>query len=208
MARTSTSTSSTSKPPRSGGEAERSVGSRRDDPASRSFVLVGRLAGGHGVKGELRLECFAEGPETLIGVTRLRVEGERPDAPDLLLDVQSLAPAGDRVRLRLAGVDSRDAAEALRGRQVWADKGELEALGEGEHYGHELIGCALEGEDGAALGRVRDVWRTGAPDVLVVEAPDGRELLVPAALLREVDVPARRAVVEVLPGLLDPEAAG
>ena len=172
------------------------------------FVLVGRLAGGHGLKGELRLDCFAEGPATLIGVTRLRVEGERPDAPDLIFDVQSLAPAGNRARLRLVGVDSRDAAETLRGRQVWADVRELEALGEGEHYGHELIGCALEGEDGVVLGTVRDVCRTGAPDVLVVEAPDGREHLIPAALLREVDVPARRAVVEVLPGLLAPEPAG
>ena len=66
-----------------------------------------------------------------------------------------------------------------------------------------MIGCAVESEKGVPLGRVREIWETGASEVLVVEAADGAEHLVPAALLVEVDVSAQRAVVEVLPGLID-----
>jgi 16S rRNA processing protein RimM len=190
VARTSASTSSTSKRPQG------------------PSVLVGRITAAHGLKGELRLESFAEGPETLHGVTHVRVEGERPDAPDLVLELRGLTPGrSGSLRLRLAGVDTRDAAEALRGRRVRVDAAQLQPLAPGELYGHELVGCALESEQGNPIGVVRDVWRTGAPDVLVVEDGAGHERLIPAALLREVDVAAGRAVVELLPGLLDPEEA-
>ncbi|MDJ0849905.1 MAG: ribosome maturation factor RimM [Myxococcota bacterium] len=169
---------------------------------------MGRVTGAHGVKGQLRIGIDADDADTLRGVTRLVLGGERPDAPDSSYEVESLtAGRPGELRVTLRGVRTRDAAEALRGREVFADKGELAPLEEGEVYGHELIGCALEDEGGAPLGRVRDIWETGAPDVLIVDGDDGREHLIPAALLREVDVTGRRAVVELIPGLLDPEGA-
>jgi len=184
-----------------------STSSRSATPSRPGQVPIGRLVGSHGLHGDLRLDCMAEAPETLRGVTRVRVEGERPDAPDLLLQVEGLAAHGNGVRLRLAGIDTRDAADALRGRWVWAQPSQLEPLEHGEFYGYQLVGCELVGDDGTRIGSVRDLWRTGAPDVLVVDGDEGREYLIPAALLRSVDLVARRAVVELLPGLLDPEDA-
>ena len=66
----------------------------------------------------------------------------------------------------------------------------------------------MEAEDGTPVGVVTGIWETGAPDVLVLEAEGGGERLLPAALLRRVDVEARRAVVELLPGLFDEPGAG
>ena len=83
---------------------------------------------------------------------------------------------------------------------------DLPALPEGEHYWYELVGCDLETEGGRRVGRIREIWETGAHDVLVVERDDGATCLVPTAreLLREIDVEARRVVVEERPGLFDP----
>ena len=55
------------------------------------------------------------------------------------------------------------------------------------------------------IGTVREVWATGAVDVLVVEDEKGAQQLIPAmeSQLREVDIEARRIVIEILPGLLD-----
>ena len=84
--------------------------------------------------------------------------------------------------------------------------GALPALPEGEWYWYQVVGCRVESHDGRAIGVVRELWETGAHDVLVVEGDDGRRRLLPAAreLIREVDVAGRRIVVEVIEGLLDP----
>jgi 16S rRNA processing protein RimM len=114
------------------------------------------------------------------------------------------------LRLRLEGVASRAAAEALCGRSVLAGASHLRAPGDGEYYGHQLIGCRVEAEGGRELGRVTGIWSTGAPDVLIVTDGQGRERLIPAAaaFLREVDVAGRRITIEAIPGLLDPAGAG
>ena len=109
------------------------------------------------------------------------------------------------IRLSLAGVDSRDAALALRGRIVLADAARLPALPEGDHYWFELVGCRVETAEGRVLGTVCELMATGAHDVLVVESADGKRHLIPTAerFLREVDVAARRVVVELVPGLIE-----
>jgi 16S rRNA processing protein RimM len=88
---------------------------------------------------------------------------------------------------------------------VVAEVSQLEALPEGEYYSYQLVGCRVEGADGQLIGTVREVWPTGAVDVLVVEGEKGERQLIPAAedQLRRVDIEARRIVIEILPGLLD-----
>jgi 16S rRNA processing protein RimM len=78
----------------------------------------------------------------------------------------------------------------------------LGPLAAGEYYGYQLLGCRVEGEDGVAVGTVREIWETAANDLLVVEDERGVRHLIPAVLLRHVDVEGRRLVMEILPGLL------
>jgi len=185
MARTSDSTSSTEAAPR---------------PAGRS-VLIGRVAGAHGLRGWLRVRVFGDAGDSLRPGLRLTLVGESARE----CEVVRVAPgrvAGE-LRVALEGVDGRTEAEALRGCQVWLPAEELAPLPRGEWWGHELIGCRVEAEDGQPVGVITGIWETGAPDVLVVTAEDGREHLVPSALLRDVDVAGRCAVIELLPGLLE-----
>jgi len=58
--------------------------------------------------------------------------------------------------------------------------------------------------EGEPLGRVAEVIETGANDVYVVHGPRG-EILIPAIedVVRELDLEARRMIVEILPGLLE-----
>ncbi len=188
-----------------GGRAE---GSEGRDEAGPSGILIGRVAGAHGLRGQLRVRCFGDEPEPLLGITRVTLEADNESEEPLSVDVTSVA-AGRRgeLRLALAGVRRREQAEALRGRGVRVDPNQIPTLPSGEYYGFQLIGCRLESTDGALVGTVRGIWRTGAADVLVVEDAAGEERLIPAAqaLLAEVDVEGRRIVIEIPPGLLDAE---
>lgn len=178
-------------------EAERESGKR---------VVLGRVVGAHGLGGQLRVRYFGGVPDNLMRLeAALLVESEDAADAERFEVTQVSAGRREEVRMTLAGVDSRESAERLRGMLVTTDASQLEALPEGEYYSYELIGCEVEGTDGRAIGTVREVWATGAVDVLVVEDEKGAQQLIPAmeSQLREVDIEARRIVIEILPGLLD-----
>jgi 16S rRNA processing protein RimM len=158
----------------------------------------------------VRVRYFGDGPENILGVPRLFLaEPERgiesQAAEEFEVEVGAAGRRGE-VRLSLRGVADRGAAERLKGRLVAGEVEHLTPLPEGEFYWYELIGCRVQSAEGRAIGTVKEIWETGAHDVLVVEGEDGRRRLVPTAraLMKEVDVEAGRIVVEDLPGLLDP----
>jgi len=169
-------------------------------------VVLGRVVGVHGLGGQLRVRYFGGAPENLMRLeAALLVECEDAAEAEPFEVTQVIAGRRDEVRVTLAGVANRESAERLRGKLVITDASQLEPLPEGEYYSYELVGCRVEAEDGLPIGTVREVWATGAVDVLVVEDEKGAQQLIPAmeSQLREVDIEARRIVIEILPGLLD-----
>jgi 16S rRNA processing protein RimM len=170
-------------------------------------VALGRVVGAHGLRGQLRVRHFGDGPDELLRHERL-VLGESEGDPEAAEFEVVRAVPGRRgeVRIGLVGVGNRDAAEQLRGRLVMTGAETLESLPPGEYYGYQLLGCRVEGDDGREIGVVRGIWPTGETDVLVIESEGGIEHLIPAVrdLLREVDIEGRRIVVESIPGLLEP----
>ena len=163
--------------------------------ARGDLVRVGHLIAPLGVAGALRLFVIGD-VERLLGVARLWVEGAG------WLRVRSLERHGPGAALHLAGVDGREAAERLRGRQVFAHEAELSPLPEGEYYYHDLIGLAVRSPAGEALGTVTDVLDTGQQDLLVVSRGGGSALVPLQAPYVEVR-PHEAIVLDAPPGLLE-----
>lgn len=177
------------------------------DPARR--VRVGRIVGAHGLEGELRVGLFGADPECLADVETVWLAQDESDPQATPHALRRVAPGrSGECRIALAGVLDRTAAETLRGRWLLVQARDLAATAPGEYYVHELVGCRVEDAGGRALGVVRDVWATGASDVLVIEDAAGRQQLVPAvaALLLVVDVAARRIAIDAIPGLFESDA--
>jgi 16S rRNA processing protein RimM len=172
-------------------------------------VVLGRVVGAHGIRGQIRVRWLGDGPENLLDARTVELAGARgsEDPAPAAFEVEggTRGRAGE-VRMALRGVRSREAAEALRGRLVSVDAAALPAAAPGEAYWFQLVGCRVALASGETVGRVREIWNTPAHDTLVVEGADGRDRLIPAApgILREVDVAAQRIVIEDLPGLTDP----
>ncbi len=180
------------------------------EPAPESErVVVGRVSGAHGLRGNLSIRTFGGDPDNLLqSPTLLLAKSEEdPDAESFEITRVFSGRKGE-VRITLVGVEDRTAAERLRGRLVCVDAEQLAPLEEGEYYSYQLVGCKVESADGESIGTVTEIWSTGAPDVLVITDDTGKQHLIPAAegLLREVDIEGRRIVVELVPGLLDEEA--
>jgi 16S rRNA processing protein RimM len=158
-----------------------------------SLVEIGVVTRPHGVRGALRVMAHAPESESLLGARRVFL-GARE------YDVRSVRKTPGAFLLEVAGIADRDAAEALREAPVALRREDI-ATGEGEFLLADLIGCRVELPDGTAYGEIEDV-QAGFQDRLVIG--DGEvERLLPLvdAFVLEIDLEARRVVVDPPEGL-------
>ncbi|MBN2139526.1 MAG: 16S rRNA processing protein RimM [Desulfovibrionaceae bacterium] len=177
------------------------------DPG-RELLALGKAVKPHGVRGEVCVASYADSPfiYDLLDRVFLRL----PDQAVRDLAIESWRPHKGMVLLKLAGVDDRDAAEALRGCELAVRKADLPPAEPGEVYLHELEGCRVLLADGREIGVLRGFILAGGGEVWSIETRDGREVLFPAApdLVLGLDPGAGEVVVDPPEGLLDIYLAG
>jgi len=157
----------------------------------------------HGVRGEVVVESRTDNPERFAPGARLLA------GPDDELEVAESRPHRGALLVRFTGIDARDAAETLRGRDLAVPEETVPEAPEGTYYHYQLLGCRVRDAAAGELGEVVDVAEDGGGLILVVEgeAPGGGRRRVPvpfvAALLRRVDVGRREIEVELPEGLVE-----
>jgi 16S rRNA processing protein RimM len=155
----------------------------------------------HGVRGLVRIRPFTETPE---GVTAYGPVTAGPDGRALAIALRSFAKG--QWLAAIDGVESREAADALRGQQLFVSRDQLPSAAEGEVYVTDLIGLVPRLVDGANFGRVVAVQDFGGGNLLEVEKPDRIRVFIPftMAAVPELDVAAGRLVIDPPAGLFDP----
>ncbi|MFL5679641.1 MAG: ribosome maturation factor RimM [Chloroflexota bacterium] len=152
------------------------------EPASR--LVVALVRGVHGLRGAVRVEVLTDRPEERFvpGAVLFRERSEQP----LTIASATAIPDGPGWRLQFREIADRTAADTLRGAYL-ESAARRDALGRGEYYWHEVIGCEVTDVDGRSLGRVADIYRAGGAEVFVVRGgPVG-----------EFDLPAVRAFIRI-----------
>lgn len=110
---------------------------------------------------------------------------------------------GDRLLVKFEGVDSRDAAELIRG-AVFVREDQRRSLEDGEYWPQDLVGCRVVTVAGDEVGEVSEVVEGPAQDLISVDH-EGRTFFVPLVkeIVVEVDVGARRVTIDPPAGLVD-----
>lgn len=167
-------------------------------------ILLGRILGAHGLQGEVRVRYFGDSPENIELVSCL-VLGSEADSPELTRLNCRQGGRASEVLMQLAGVENREAADALRGTDVYGETQALSPLPEGDFYWYQLVGCRVEDLEGCVLGVVESLWDAGGHDLLVLKDAQGGQLLIPTTreVLQEIDLEQQLLRVNVLPGLLE-----
>jgi 16S rRNA processing protein RimM len=165
------------------------------------FLLVGTIGLAFGIKGQVKLHTITSRPEHL-GRIKTVFLGDQRTATRLRRAVEHKHAI---MVLTLAGVNDRNAAEALRGTEVYIRQQDAAPLEEDEYFLHDLPGLQVETTAGEALGTVSEVLETGANDVLVVKRESGEEVLIPMTreVVKALDLAAKRVVIEPIQGLLE-----
>lgn len=132
-------------------------------PEPDEGLVVGRLVGPFGIRGELKLLPLTDFPERLQQRRTLRLR--RPEGDVEERRVVSMRPHQAVLVVRLEECDSREAAEDLRGAEVWIPEEEAAPLPEGHFYVHQIVGLRVVTEDDEELGQVDEVLQMGANDI-------------------------------------------
>lgn len=167
------------------------------------LVAIARTVRTRGLRGELVAEVLTDFPERFDGLKD--VIAVLPSGEQRNLKLSNAWFQKDRIVLGFEGVNSVEKAEELRDADICVAEADAVELDDGEFFDWELEGCKAINVDGTEIGTVRELMRTGAAEILVVENDEKREILIPFAesICIEVDVENKRIVVDPPEGLLE-----
>jgi 16S rRNA processing protein RimM len=158
-------------------------------------ICIGAIAGAFGISGEVRLKSFCSEPGDIGTYGPLFTEdGTRQ------FRISLTRPVAGGFGARIAGITTREEADALRGTSLFIDRGRLPSLPDDEFYHADLIGLEVLDTGGEALGKVIAVHNHGAGDIIEISSKRHKSaLLLPftKAIVPNVDLAAGRLIVDL-----------
>ncbi len=160
------------------------------------FLVVGLVLAPWGIKGEIKVEVMTDFPQRFAARNQVYIDG-RP------MTIERGRRHSGKVVLKLASVDTVEAAEKLRGRYLEVPSSDAFALPEGQYYRFQIIGLEAWTTEGEFWGEIADILPTGGNDVYLVRGERG-EFLIPAIedVVKSVDLEKGRIIIEAIEGLL------
>ena len=156
------------------------------------MILLGAIAGVHGIRGEVKVKSFTEDPMSIAAYGPLYDEQGRSFA----LKLTSKAAKDTIVIARIDGIADRNAAEALKGRRLYVPRDALPAIAtQDEFYASDLIGLGVDDAQGKSYGKVADVQDYGAGPMLVIEGATAFDLPFADGFVPAVDLKGGKIVI-------------
>lgn len=165
------------------------------------FLECGKIVAVHGLRGDVKVQCWGDPDELCSFDTLFFNKGETPAV------VEKARTQKNMVLLKLVGVDTPEQAQALRGKMLYIDR-EKDTLAEGQYYIQDLMDLrVLDADDGHLYGIVCDITETGANDVYHILFEDGSIRLIPAIpqVIIRIDTDAGEMIIRPLAGLFEDE---
>ena len=159
----------------------------------KQFLPAGEIVNTHGIRGEVRVMPWADSPDFLLDFKVVYVD-EKP------MKVTSGRVQKTCVLMKFKGIDTVEAATALRGKTITIDRDDAD-LEEGAVFVDDLLGMAVYDQSGEKLGQIKDVLTLPKNDVYVVQGK--HEYMIPAVkeYVKNIDVKNGRMDVVTIEGM-------
>jgi 16S rRNA processing protein RimM len=170
----------------------------------KDLFPIGRVVRPHGVKGKIKVEYFGEDTSRFPPCREVFIEDSTGKVKSY--QILEVIPQPPRLIIKLEGIEKIEEVEPLRGKEVLIKRETLPPLNEGEYYWMDILGMGVETEEGRRIGKVKEIFPTGANDIYVVEGKN-KEIFLPATeeVIQRVDLEARVIKVVRLEGLWEEE---
>lgn len=164
------------------------------------YLELGQIVNVKGLKGEVKANSYAEDITVFERLPKIFLK--RKDKMQEM-QIEKVGYNKNQVILKLKNCDSVEEAEKLRNMQILVEKKDLGQLPEGVYYIADLFGLEVYTDENEYLGKVDDIYSTGANDIYVVKSEDGRQKLLPGIdeVLKKIDIENGKIIVHLIEGL-------
>lgn len=166
----------------------------------KDYLELGQIVNVKGLKGEVKLNSFAEDNTIFERLPKVFLKNK---SEIIEKQIEKVGYNKNQVILKLKDCDSIEEAETLRNMYLLAKRTDLGELPEGVYYIVDLIGLEVYTEDGELLGKVDDIYSTGANDIYVVKDEMGKQKLLPGTdeVIKQTNLTEGKIVVHLIEGL-------
>lgn len=166
------------------------------------FYKVGTMVNTHGIRGEVRVIAITDFPEERFQKGNQLFIDNNEKTPVTIATVRN-----HKQFILVSFVDKQNIndIEKYKGMDLLVADADLDTLEDGEYYYKDIIGAQVVTEDNVEIGKVKEIFETGANDVWVVTRPGKDDLLLPMIddVIKNVDVKNQVITIDLLEGLDD-----
>ena len=161
---------------------------------------IGQIVNTFGIKGEVKVVPFTDDINRFDDLEKVYVKTKKESK---LYKVENVRYHKNMVLLKFEGINNPEDAELLKNSFLEVDREDAIPLEEGTYFIVDLIGLDVYTDDGKILGKVEDIYNTGANDIYVVKDELGKQILLPGIddVIKEVKL-EDRIIVHLIPGLI------
>lgn len=167
----------------------------------QKYFEVGQIVNTFGIKGLVKVKPFTDDPERFEELKKVYICKK-----DNLIEVEieEVKYHKDMVLLKLKGIDDMNQAETLKGLYLKIDRKNAKKLPKDTYFIADLIGLDVYSDENELLGKLEDIYNTGANDIYVVKNELGKQLLLPSIpdVIKEIDLEKEKIIVHLLKGLI------
>ena len=167
----------------------------------QKYFEVGQIVNTFGVKGMLKVKPFTDDVNRFEELKKVYIcKKEKLEE----VEIEEVKYHKDMVLLKVKGIDDMNEAEKVKGLYLKIDRKNAKKLPKDTYFIADLLGLEVYSDIGELLGKVDDIFRTGANDVYVVKNENGKQLLLPGIpdVIKEIDLEKGIIIVHLLKGLV------
>ena len=167
----------------------------------QQYFEIGQIVNTFGIKGVVKVNPFTDDISQFEEMETILV-----DKKGNLLEIQieEVKYSKNQVLLKLKGIETVEEAEKYRNCYLKLPREKARKLPKNTYFIADLIGLEVYTEEGKLLGKVDDIYNTGASDIYVIKDELGKQILLPAIkdVIKQIDLEQEKIVVHLLDGLV------
>lgn len=167
----------------------------------QQYFEIGQIVNHFGIKGMVKVNPFTDDISQFEEMKTILVD-KKGNLQEM--QIEEVKYSKKQVLLKLKGIETVEEAEKYRNCYLKLPREKARKLPKNTYFIADLIGLEVYTEEGNLLGKVDDIYNTGASDIYVIKDELGRQILLPAIkeVIKQVDLEQEKIVVHLLDGLV------